>query len=39
VYRTILLPLDGSVFSEHALPAAIEVARRSGAVLHLVHVY
>jgi len=39
LYRTILLPLDGSVFSEHALPAAIEVARRSGAVLHLVHVY
>ena len=39
LYRTILLPLDGSVFSEHALPAALEVARRSGAVLHLVHVY
>ena len=39
MYRTIVLPLDGSVFSEHALPAAIEVARRSGAVLHLVHVY
>src|SRR5690606_2138570 len=37
--RTILLPLDGSVFSEHALPAALGVARRSGAVLHLVHVY
>jgi len=39
LYRTILLPLDGSIFSEHALPAAIEVARRSDAVLHLVHVY
>src|SRR5690554_5891037 len=39
LYRTILLPLDGSVFSEHALPAAIEVARRSDAVLHLVYVY
>src|SRR5690606_33324115 len=27
------------VFSEHALPAALETARRSDATLHLVHVY
>lgn len=39
MYRTILLPLDGSVFSEHALPAALEAARHSSATLHLVHVY
>lgn len=36
---TILLPLDGSAFSEHALPAALELARRLGARLHLVHVH
>jgi nucleotide-binding universal stress UspA family protein len=39
VYRTILLPLDGSLFSEHALPLALETARRANAVLHVVHVY
>jgi nucleotide-binding universal stress UspA family protein len=39
VYRTILLPLDGSLFSEHALPLALETARRANAVLHIVHVY
>jgi len=35
----ILLPLDGSAFSEHALPAALELARRLSARLHLVHVH
>lgn len=34
--RTILVPLDGSVFSEHAIPAAIGVARRTGCALELV---
>lgn len=37
--KTILVPLDGSPFSEHALPAAIAVARRVDARLDLVHVH
>src|SRR5262245_29143798 len=37
--RSILVPLDGSTFGEHALPLAIQLARRGGAVLHLVHVH
>jgi len=35
----ILLPLDGSAFSEHALPAALELARRLAGRLHLVQVH
>jgi nucleotide-binding universal stress UspA family protein len=37
--RSILVPLDGSTFGEHALPMAAALARRAGAVLHLVHVH
>lgn len=37
--RTILLPVDGSTFSEHALPVALDATRRAGARLHLVHVH
>jgi nucleotide-binding universal stress UspA family protein len=37
--RQILVPLDGSPFSEHALPAALDLARQTGARLHLVHVH
>lgn len=36
--RSILVPLDGSVFSEYALPLALALVRRSGAQLHLAHV-
>jgi len=39
MYRTILVPLDGSPFAEHALPLALNLARRAGAALRLVHVY
>jgi nucleotide-binding universal stress UspA family protein len=39
MYRSILVPLDGSTFGEHALPLAIGLARRSSATLHLVHVH
>jgi nucleotide-binding universal stress UspA family protein len=39
MYRSILVPLDGSVLSEHALPAAARIARASGATLHLTHVH
>lgn len=35
---SILVPLDGSLAGEHALPAAIGVARAMGAVLQLAHV-
>lgn len=39
MYRTILVPLDGSAWSEQALPLACEIARRSAAAVHLVRVY
>jgi nucleotide-binding universal stress UspA family protein len=39
MYRTILVPLDGSPFGEHALPLALALARRAGARLHLIHVH
>lgn len=38
MYKTILVPLDGSDFAEEALPLARALARRIGAELHLVHV-
>lgn len=37
--REILVPVDGSTFSEHALPYAVDVARRTGARLHIVQVH
>lgn len=37
--KTILVPLDGSTFGEHALPMALALARRSGAALALAHVH
>jgi nucleotide-binding universal stress UspA family protein len=37
--RSILVPLDGSAFGEHALPLAASLARKAGAMLHLVHVH
>lgn len=39
MYRSILVPLDGTPFGEHALPLARGLARGLGAVLHLVHVH
>lgn len=39
MYRSVLLPLDGSRFGEHALQLATTIARRSGARLELVHVH
>jgi nucleotide-binding universal stress UspA family protein len=38
MYRSLLVPLDGSAYAEHALPLALSVARRAGATLHLVSV-
>jgi nucleotide-binding universal stress UspA family protein len=37
--RSVLVPLDGSAFGEQALPYALSLARRTGAAVHLVHVY
>jgi nucleotide-binding universal stress UspA family protein len=39
MYRALLVPLDGSPLSERALPIAQDLARRSGAALHLAHVH
>src|SRR5437764_3072546 len=39
MYRTILVPLDGSPFAEHALPVALSIARRTGATLELMHAH
>jgi nucleotide-binding universal stress UspA family protein len=38
MYRTIMVPLDGSPFGEYALPLALGIARRAGAGVELVHV-
>lgn len=39
MYRSILVPLDGTQFGEHALAPALAIARRTSARLHLVHVH
>src|SRR5215472_12246655 len=39
MYRSILVPLDGSLLSEQSLPYAAALARRSGASLQLVYVH
>jgi nucleotide-binding universal stress UspA family protein len=38
MYRSIMIPLDGSAFAEHALAVAMEIGRRDGATLRLVRV-
>ena len=35
----ILVPFDGSAFAERALPAALAIARATGAAIELVHVH
>lgn len=37
--RTVLVAVDGTSFGEYALPFAVEVARRAGAALRVVHVF
>lgn len=39
MYRSILVPLDGSPASEHALPWALSIAQQDGTSLHLVRVH
>ena len=38
MYKTLMVPLDGSDFAEQALPMARHLAARTGARIHLVHV-
>ena len=38
MFKSILVPLDGSPFAEHALPLAVAIARGSGATLRLMRV-
>jgi len=37
--QSVLVPVDGSNFAEHALPYALGIARRTGATLHLALVH
>jgi nucleotide-binding universal stress UspA family protein len=39
MYRSILVPLDGSTAAEHALPTALSLARRFGAALKMIHIH
>jgi nucleotide-binding universal stress UspA family protein len=39
MYRSLLVPLDGSAVAEHALPWALSLARRSAAALKIIHVH
>jgi nucleotide-binding universal stress UspA family protein len=39
MYRSVLVPLDGSPFGEHALPLAVQIAQRCEARLQLVNVF
>jgi len=39
LFRAVLVPVDGSPFAEQALPLAVEVARRSAAILQLARVH
>jgi len=38
MFRSLLVPLDGSRFGEHALPLALTIARNAGAAVQLFHV-
>lgn len=38
-YKTIIVPLDGSGWSQRAVPHAIDIARASGAEVILLHVF
>lgn len=38
MYRRLMVPLDGTVDSQHAIPFALSIAAREDAVVELVHV-
>jgi nucleotide-binding universal stress UspA family protein len=39
MFHSLLVPVDGSTFGEHALPLALSIARRAGATVQLAHVH
>ena len=39
MYRTVVVPLDGSALAEQALPAAVAIVRAAEGALHLVRVH
>jgi nucleotide-binding universal stress UspA family protein len=39
MYRSLLVPLDGTELAEHALPISLSLARRHGAALQVVRIY
>jgi nucleotide-binding universal stress UspA family protein len=39
IYQEIIVPLDGSTWSETAIPRAVEIARVHGAEVILLHIY
>jgi hypothetical protein len=39
MFRSLLVPLDGSIFSEHALPFALDIAKRASAAVQLLQVH
>ena len=39
MFRSLLVPLDGSHFSEQSIPTAAAIAGECGAALYLVHVH
>jgi nucleotide-binding universal stress UspA family protein len=39
MYRSLLVPLDGSAFAQHALPLALSIAHRAGATINVVQVH
>jgi nucleotide-binding universal stress UspA family protein len=39
MYERIVVPLDGSAFSEYAIPVAVRIGSRTGAAIELVHVH
>ena len=39
MYERIVVPLDGSAFSEYAIPFATRIGSRTGAAIELVHVH
>lgn len=39
MFRSLLVPLDGSTAAEHALPMALSLARRFEAALRIIHVH
>ena len=39
MFHSLIVPLDGSPFAEHALPLAMTIARRAEASLQVVQVH